>query len=204
MIKLILVRHGETVWNKQRRIQGGGSDVELSEAGRKQAERLGLSLKEVEFSAIYSSPLKRALDTAKPIADYHQLGIQVDPDLKELEVGELEGVDIAELGTNFSRFLLRWQHEGGWEKMPGGESIDDLGDRVGAYLQRIIGKHKQEAVVVVSHFFVTVVIICKALGVPLTQMERIRVQNASVSIIDFRDRRPCLMSLSDICHLRES
>jgi probable phosphoglycerate mutase len=197
-----LVRHGETVWNQQRRIQGGGSDIELSEAGRKQAESLGVRLKEMDLSAIYSSPLKRALDTAQAVASHHNLAVQVEPDLREIDAGELEGVPITELGTNMSQFLLRWRQAQGSEKMPGGESVVDVANRAWPAIERIIDKHKEGTVVVASHYFVTVIIICRALGLPLNHIERIRVQNASVSTLDFGDNGACLVSLGDTCHLR--
>jgi probable phosphoglycerate mutase len=164
---------------------------------------LGLALKETKIDAIYSSPLKRALDTAQAIASHHQLAVQVESDLREMEVGELEGVSIAELGTSFSQFLLQWRQGQGLEKLPGGESVVDLADRVWVTVQFIIKKHQQETVVVVSHFFAVVVTICKALGWPLTSLERIRVQTGSISIIDLGDGRPYLVSLGDTCHLRE-
>ncbi len=135
------MRHGETAWNQERRIQGGSSDVELSDSGRKQAERVGLALKEVKIDAVYSSPLRRALDTAQAIASRHQLTVQVEPDLREMEVGELEGLLIAQLGANFSQYLLEWQQGQGLEKLPGGESVADLADRVWANIQDIIKKH---------------------------------------------------------------
>ncbi|MBC8274902.1 MAG: histidine phosphatase family protein, partial [Chloroflexi bacterium] len=189
-IRLILVRHGETAWNQERRIQGGSSDVELSELGRKQVERLGLALKETKIDAIYSSPLKRALDTATAIASHHQLTVQVEPDLREMEVGELEGVSIADTGINFSQFLLQWRQGQGLEKLPGGESVADLADRLWATIQSINKKHRQETVVVVSHYFAVVATICKALGWPLTRLERIRLQTSSISIIDLEDGQP--------------
>ena len=92
MVQVILVRHGETDWNKSLRIQGGNSDTELNEKGQQQAEWLGLRLKQERIQAVYSSPLKRALDTAQAIAHHHQLEVQIEPALKELNVGELEGV----------------------------------------------------------------------------------------------------------------
>ena len=171
--------------------------------GRKQAESLGLVLKEVEISAVYSSPLKRALGTANAIAMHHGLMVQVEPDLREMEVGELEGVSIAELGTNFSQFLLQWRQGQGSEKLPGGESVIDLGDRVWSTIEPIIERHKHETVVVVGHYFVVVVAICKALGWPLNRLERIRVQTGSISTIDLSDTRPRLLLLGDTCHLRE-
>jgi broad specificity phosphatase PhoE len=197
-----LVRHGETTWNQERRIQGGSSDVELSELGRKQVERLALALKEVKIDAVYSSPLRRALDTAVAIASNHQLAVQVEPDLREMEVGELEGVPITDIGASFSQFLLQWRQGQGLEKLPGGESVADLADRVWVIIQSINGKHQQGAVVVVSHYFAIVATICKALGWPLTRLERIRVQTGSISMLDLDDRQSRLISLSDTCHLR--
>lgn len=164
---------------------------------------MGLSLKGMEISAIYSSPLKRALDTAQAIASHHQLEVQVEPDLREIDAGDLEGRSIVELGTTFSQFLLRWRQGQGSEKMPGGESVIDVANRVWSVIQRIVSKHDQGTVVVASHYFVTVVAICKALGWPLTNIERIRVQNGSVSVLEFRETRTCLVSLGDVCHLRE-
>lgn len=148
--------------------------------------------------------MKRALDTARAVASHYQLAVQLEPDLREIDAGELEGVEIAELGTTFSQFLLRWRHGEGLEKMPGGESIDDLANRVWPAIQQILGKHKEGTVAVISHYFVTLVIICKALGLPLARIERIRVQNSSVSIIDFENKYPCLVLLSDTCHLRRN
>jgi broad specificity phosphatase PhoE len=171
--------------------------------GRKQVERLGLALKGTKIDAIYSSPLKRALYTAIAIASHHQLAVQVEPDLREMEVGELEGVSIAETGANFSQFLLQWRQGQGSEKLPGGESVADLANRLWATIQSIKEKHRQETVVVVSHYFAVVATICKALGWPLTRVERIRVQTGSISIIDLEDEHSRLVSLGDTCHLRE-
>ena len=171
--------------------------------GRKQAERLGLALKETKIDAIYSSPLKRAFNTARAIAEHHKLSVQIEPDLREMEVGELEGVSMAELGTGFSQFLLQWREGEGRERLPGGESVVDLANRAWSTANLIIDKHKQGTIVMVSHYFTVVVTICKALGWPLTRIERIRVQTGSISIIDLGDGRPHLVLLGDTCHLRE-
>ena len=203
IIRLILVRHGETIWNQQFRIQGGSSDTNLSKDGIDQARRLGVALKDIEIDAIYSSPLKRALDTARAIASQHGMDVHIEPAFKEMEVGDLEGVPIAELGTNFSKYMIEWRQGEGTAKLPGGESLIDLSDRVWASVKSIKGDTGLGNVILVSHYFVTVAIICRALGMPVTQIGRIRVQNASISAIDFGDTQPCLVSLGDICHLRE-
>ena len=120
-----------------------------------------------------------------------------------MEVGELEGVSIADLGTSFGQFLLNWRQGMGTVKLPGGESMVELADRVWNTVQPIINNHNQGNVVVVSHFFTCVATICKALGWPITTLERIRVQTGSISIIDFADGQSRLVSLGDTCHLME-
>jgi len=160
-------------------------------------------LKDHDIGAIYSSPLKRALDTAKAIANQHGLEVRIEPALKEMEVGDLEGLPIAELGISFSKYMIEWRQGGGTAKLPGGESLIDLSERVWAAVQSMIDNAGQGNVVIVSHYFVTVAIICRALGMPVTQIGRLRVQNASISVLDLGGRQPCLMSLGDICHLRE-
>jgi broad specificity phosphatase PhoE len=201
-IKLILIRHGETRWNNQRRIQGGSSDTVLSPTGKKQVKSLGLALKAEELSAIYSSPLQRALETAQAIARYHKhLKVQVEPELRELEVGDLEGATVESLGVDFSQFLLRWRDGEGAEKLPGGgESLVDLRNRAWSVTKRIVSD-RQGTVVLVSHYFVTVSIICAALGLPPKGIRRFRVGVGSMSVLDFRNGLPCLISLGDVCHL---
>jgi broad specificity phosphatase PhoE len=171
--------------------------------GKEQAARLGLVFKNKEIDAIYSSPLKRALDTAQAIAGYHNLKVQVETDLREMEVGELEGVSITDLGTSFGQFLLHWRQGLGTEKLPGGESMTELADRVWSVVRSIQSRHDNGNVVMVSHFFTCVAIICKALGWPITTIERLRVQTGSISIVEFGEQHARLVTLSDTCHLTE-
>jgi len=200
-IKLVLIRHGETHWNHQRRIQGGSSDTVLSQNGRKQVKNLGLTLKDTDLSAVYSSPLQRALKTARTIAKHHGLEVQVEPDFRELEVGELEGLSIETLTSDFSHFLVQWRGGDGSEKLPGGESLVDLQKRCWSAVQRIVTEH-EGTVVVVSHYFAILTIICAALGLPPSGIRRFRVSVGSLSVLDFKDGHPCLTSLGDTCHLR--
>ncbi len=106
-------------------------------------------------------------------------------------------------GPVLASFCYSGDRDMGTEKLPGGESVVELADRVWAIIQLIINRHDHGNVVVVSHFFTAVATICKALGWPLTTIERIRVQTGSISIIDFADGKSRLVSLSDTCHLRD-
>ncbi len=196
-MKLILIRHGETYWNKERRIQGGSSDTELSEVGLKQANLLTSFLKGENVSVIVSSPLKRALDTAKAIASQHKIPVEIEAGLKEIEVGEMEGLSASSLNTGFSQYLMRGWQEGGSGRLPGGESFVELQQRSWACIERLLAEHKDRTAVVVSHYFVILAIIFKALGLQLDCLPKFRVDTGGVSIIEFNERGPRLVLFND-------
>ena len=95
-MKLIIVRHGQTRWNHEKRALGH-TDIELNDEGKRQAQALALALKGETLAAIYSSPLTRALDTARAIASFHQLEVRVDPAFIEMDAGEMGGVTSGEM-----------------------------------------------------------------------------------------------------------
>ncbi len=183
-LRLILVRHGETDWNRILRIQGGRSDSSLNQKGIQQAEELAFRLGDEDVKAIYSSPLKRALNTARAIAARHMLDVVIEPSLREIEAGELEGVTTAELGMCFSDYLTR---DGADKKIPGGESLADLQTRCMGFIEHIRKQHKNGSVVLVSHYFAMLSLICAVLGLPLENITRFRMSNASINIVLFDD-----------------
>ena len=124
MVKVILIRHDETDWNRARRIQGGNSDTQLNQNGRQGAKSLALRLKPEKIQAIYTSPLQRARETAQVIARYHQLEVKTETTLKEIEVGELEGVTIADMGMHLSQLLTKIGPDWSMVKIP-----DERSDR---------------------------------------------------------------------------
>jgi phosphoserine phosphatase len=177
----------------------------LSETGKAQAEKLGLRLKDVPFSAIYSSPLKRAMDTAGAIARYHNIEITPDPGLMEVHVGEFEGMTLDKFASGFSQFMVDWQTKGDAVNFAGGENLGKFKERVWASVQRIIQSNMDGTVAVVSHYFVTATIVCVALGLPITHLVRIRIQPSSQTVLEFKKGHdPRLLLLSDICHLKEN
>ncbi|MBA7636549.1 Phosphoserine phosphatase 1 [subsurface metagenome] len=201
MTKVILVRHGETEWNRLRRIQGGNSDTQLNQRGRKQAASLALRLKQEEIQAIYSSPLQRAQDTARAIAGYHQLPVGVEPSLREIEVGELEGVSIAEVGKHLSQLLIRYSQGEELPRIPGGESLTEVQQRVWDTIQRLVGRHGDGVLVVVSHYFSILTAVCSVLNLPLFQIDRLRLNSGSISILTFDEQATRLTLFNDTCHL---
>jgi broad specificity phosphatase PhoE len=201
-MRLILVRHGETDWNRQMRVQGR-SDVELNETGRRQVQALASALKEESFEAIYASPLKRSLQTAQAINLFHGVEIEVDDGLKELDVGDFDGLRGDELRARFSSFWQRWtSDEAASVRFPHGESLQQLRRRAWAALQRINQRHRHGAVVAVSHYFVITSIICETMGLDLSRFRRFRPLDATaVSIIDLEESRATLKLFNDTCHL---
>jgi broad specificity phosphatase PhoE len=203
-LKLILVRHGETYWNHERLVQGGDSDIELNDTGLEQARKLAAFLGNEPVAAVVSSPLRRAVVTAEVIANHHQLPVEIDQGLRELKVGELEGMSVLDLSTTFSQYLMQWWRDGCTMKLPNGESLVELQQRAWRAVDRLLEGHitspehdEGTAVVVVSHYFVTLAIILKALNLPLDFFTKFKVDLGGVSILEIRDHGARLVTFND-------
>jgi probable phosphoglycerate mutase len=200
LVKVILVRHGETDWNESRRIQGGSSNPPLNERGREQAEGLALRLRHEKLRAIYASALQRSLDTAKAIAYYHQIEVDIEPSLKEIEAGQLEGVSASELGKHLSEFLTTSIKGKALLKAPGGESLLEVQERAWCAIQQLARQHPDGVLVLVSHYFTILTVVCSVLGLPLSQIGRFRLGTGSISIINFDDGLARLESFNESCY----
>ena len=196
-MKLILVRHCETYWNEERRVQGGDSDIELNDTGLEQAKKLAAFLENEPVTAILSSPMQRTIATAKIIASQHQLPVEIAQGLRELKVGELEGMPVSNLTTTFSQFLMQWWQDRGAMKLPNGESLIELQQRAWKVIEGLLEKHKDGTVVVVSHYFVTLAIIFKALDLPLDCFTKFKVDPGGVSILEFWHLGTRLVTFND-------
>lgn len=200
-MKLVLVRHCETVWNEQRRVQGAGSDIELSALGRSQVQKLARFLSSYAPTAIVSSPLKRALVTAQAVAAAHGLTVEVREGLREIDVGHLEGVELSSLNTSFSRLLMElWQ--GGSERLPGGESFTELQERSWSAVEPLLAQDADDTLIVISHYFVTLAILFRALDLPIDYLTRFKIDLGSITTIEFRNEGSRLVGLNETCYLR--
>ncbi|MCI0454812.1 MAG: histidine phosphatase family protein [Candidatus Dadabacteria bacterium] len=197
---LILVRHGETEWNRVGRCQGF-SDVELNKNGREQINELAKSLKDKSISAVYSSDLIRALDTAKAIANYHKLGVEVDPDLREMNQGDLEGLTFVEIRERYASLLTNWVGNPEAVKLPGGESLKELQDRAWRAVERIYIKHQDQTVVAVSHNLTIITLLCRFKGIGLEEFRSFKLKAASKNVILFRNGHFNVNVLNDVTHL---
>jgi broad specificity phosphatase PhoE len=145
---IILARHGETDWNRERRWQGQ-SDPPLNELGREQSRRLADALADVPLAAVYSSDLQRAVETATIVARRKGLPLAAVPELREIDIGEWSGLTSEEIESRYPQNFRRLELTGrGWER---GESYEQLGRRVLAAVERIAAAHAGEQVLVIGH-----------------------------------------------------
>jgi len=196
-----LIRHGESEWNAENRLCGR-SDVPLSETGRRQAKSLAERLKPIPFEAFYSSPLERALETARLISASVALPPVPDPRLVELDYGQWEGKTLAEIRENDPKTFRAWDANPAQVAPPGGESGLEAQQRIVSFLDFLAAKHPQGHVLVTSHKTVCRLAICYALGMPPSEYRRrLILDNAAMSIIQSRTYGWQLIAFNDTSHL---
>jgi broad specificity phosphatase PhoE len=167
---VLLVRHGLTDWNATRRAQGH-ADIELNDAGRRQADEAAARLAGLRLAAVYSSDLRRALDTARPIAERHGLEVVADVAWREIDQGEWEGLATEEIGRRWPGLWGAARHS---SRRPGGESPEEVTTRALAALRRIVERHPGEVVAVVSHGGTIRWVVAAARGYGVAGSARIR------------------------------
>lgn len=198
-MRLLLVRHGETDWPLNTRVQGR-LDTPLNATGHRQAALLGEALRTEGIAAIYASPLQRAQATAAAIAQHHGLAVVTLPGLSELDQGDLEGLPAAEIRTHPSGVHQHWQAGNFGFVIPGGESLEALQVRAWLAVQAIMQQVGQGTAVAVSHNLTTKTIICSALGLPLGTYRNLRKDNCSITTLEFTPERVTLVRLNDTSH----
>ncbi len=196
-MRLLLARHGESVWNQVRRFQGA-TDVPLSDRGRAQARALGRALIGYRLAAAYASPLARARETAEiALAD---AGVPVTPvaELRELSLGEWEGCLATDIQARDGDPYRAWLRAPADCAPPGGEPLDAVRHRVLAAVARIAAAHPDGGdVLVVAHGGVISVYACHLLGCHANSLWRLRLDNASLTVV----RPPRIVTLNDTRHL---
>ncbi|MBI1886680.1 MAG: histidine phosphatase family protein [Chloroflexi bacterium] len=200
-MRLFLVRHGETDVNAQG-LALGRADVPLNERGRWQVARLALALRAEAITTVYTSPLQRCLDTARAIASARGREPIVEEGLIEMDIGEAEGLTFAEVRERYPKVLDVWASpDGPSQPMPGGERLVDVQARAWAAVERIYERHQGDTIAAVTHNFVILSILTRALGAELSDFRRLRHAVAAISVIDFTESGPRVVRLNDTCHL---
>jgi len=199
-LRLLLLRHGETAWNRERRYQGW-TDTPLSAEGLAQAEAASRELKEHAFAAVYASPLQRARDTAAAIAAPHGLGVETDPAFKELGFGQWEGLTLDEARAGFPDIYDVWAKTPHLVSPPGGESLAQARERVLAGLGRLRAGHPDSVVCLVAHGIPVRILVLEALGLPLERIWSLHSAPTGISELEFRDDWTALHRMNTLVHL---
>ncbi len=199
-LELLLVRHGETEWNSQRRIQGQ-LDVPLNATGQEQAQALAARLAGLAIAAVYTSDLSRARQTAEPIADALSLPLRVDRRLRERHFGRLQGRFYEELQRDAPEVHERMQSRDLDFDLDGGETLPRFHRRVCDVLSDLAGRHPQGRIVVVSHGGVLDCVYRMAGMMPLDTPRTWSLFNASLNTLAWADGSCRVVAWGDVTHL---
>ena len=201
--RIIAVRHGETAWNVDTRVQGQ-LDIGLNERGRWQAQRVGLALADESIQAIYASDLARARDTALAIA--HRTGqvVQTHESLRERDFGVLQGQTHAEIEANWPEQALRWRTREPLWAPEGGESLVDVRDRITRTTSELAARHVGEQIVLVAHGGVMDALYRAATGQELQAPRNWNLGNAAINRLLWTPEGLTLVGWSDTRHLDEA
>jgi broad specificity phosphatase PhoE len=199
-LRLVLIRHASSTWNDERRIQGQ-LDPPLSERGREQAGKLAARLRGVALEGFYSSDLQRALETAAAIASEVGRDPVLVPELREVALGEWEGLNREEITARYPEAWESWRTAPSWDVIPGGEGTHAFEGRVGAALDRLLARHHTGRVLVVTHGGVIQVALLRAVGRSSNGLFPFTIQNTSLTILEGGPGRLVIGRVNDTCHL---
>jgi probable phosphoglycerate mutase len=202
MMQLLLIRHAQSTWNAQGRIQGW-ADPPLSETGLDQARKLAQRLVADghAVAAIYSSPLLRAWQTAEQLGQALGLSVQTDDRLKENDVGQLTGLTGPEVEQRFPEWMAARRASLEWVQPPEGEGRDHLASRAVAVMSDIVARHAGQTVAVVSHGGTLGVYLAHLLEMPIHRSLPFQFDNTSLSVVKVGEHRIRLLKLNDTAHL---
>jgi alpha-ribazole phosphatase len=182
MSRLVLIRHAEPDESMRGRSYGR-LDIPLSPAGRAQAVAVAETLREAHFDAIVASPLRRAVDTARPLAETRRLEIATHDGLRELDFGALEGLTFDDIERARPELYESWMTDPTETRFPDGESFADLQDRALTAVADIRSKHERAAIV--AHGGVTRAILADALQMPVHAIFRLDQPYGAISVVDW-------------------
>ena len=197
---LIVIRHGETAWNRERRLQGQ-LDIPLNDTGHAQARALAGSLASEPVDAIYSSDLSRAMQTAAPLSETLGVPVQSEPRLRERCYGTLEGMTYAEVAQPRPEDFARWQARVPDYAPPQGESLRAFHERAVEIVLALVRRHPGERIALVAHGGVLDCLYREATGMTLEAPREHELLNASVNRLRSDSYRLTVAQWADVSHL---
>ena len=200
MTTIMLIRHGDTDWNMEE-IFRGRADVELNETGMKQAKLLAEYLEGEPIKGIYSSPLKRALKTAKTISESHDIEVMAARELIDFDYGEWQGLSHGVVKERYPKLYNDWMSNPQVVRMPKGENLDDVKRRTISLVDRLIAEH-EGTIALVSHRVIHKVLICALLGLDNSRFWNIRLDTCGITTFTCDDNGFVLVRHNDTSFLK--
>ena len=203
-LRLYFLRHGQTPFSRENSYCGA-LDPELTDEGTQMAEAFAIAYQATAWTAIFASPMKRTIATAKPLCDAIGIGMRLRDGLKEIKYGKWEGETVEAVQANYTEDYVKWLAEPAWNAPTGGETAVEIANRSSSVITEIQQYYPDGNVLVVSHKATIRIILCSLLGVDLGRFRtRIAAPVASVSVVKFDRHGPLLERLGDRNHLSES
>jgi phosphoserine phosphatase len=201
MTLFILVRHGQTEWNRNERFRGR-ADIPLNETGLAQAEATGRRIAlEWQPAVIYTSPLSRSVKTAQAIAKHYGLEVKQHPGLADIDYGEWQGLSPEEARQRWPDEIDAWYNWPDQARIPGGETLDELRSRAMKTIHELAIQHPGETIVLVGHTVINRIILLGVLGLGNERFWRIKQDTCAINIFEAEGSDFTVVSLNDTCHL---
>ena len=198
---ILLVRHGQTEWNRIERFRGR-YDVKLNMTGIEQARRTAQRIvKHWKPTGIYSSPLKRATQTAEKIAQVCNQKVEPNLGLIDIDYGEWQGLTPIEAREKWTEQISNWYEHPERVVIPGGESLTKVQDRAITFITTVATQHADQTIVIISHTVVNRLILLNVLGLGIERFWHLRQEQCAINIIEMEDQDFTICSLNDTCHL---
>ena len=201
-LTVYFLRHGQTSFSRANAFCGSGLDPDLTEDGLKMAEAFAAAYRSRPWAAVYASPLKRALQTARPLCAALGMTPEVREDLREIGYGEWEGLSVDEVGRRYHDDYIRWSSDPAWNSPTGGEPAIMIARRVLRVIEEIKRRYASGNVLVVSHKATIRIGLCALLGIDVGRFRyRLACPVGSISPVEFVAQGPLLKALADVSHL---
>jgi broad specificity phosphatase PhoE len=199
--RIYLVRHGQTEWNRELRFRGR-ADIPLDEQGRKQASAIAGALADKEINAIYTSPLRRSVETALPVAAAFHLQSTTLQGFIDIDYGQWEGLAYGEVKKRYPDLYREWEERPDVVTFPAGESLEEVRERSFSAFMEVVAENPGKSILIIPHRVINKVLLCAILGLSNAHFWLLRQDTGCINVIEHSDSGFVLVRMNDTCHLR--
>jgi len=203
LTRIILIRHGQTQWNERERFRGR-ADLDLTDLGVRQSHITAEAVAKWPVSALYSSPLPRAMHTAQILAHRLQVPVQPLPGIIDVDYGQWQGLSVAEVAARYSELFEVWRTKPHLVTFPGGEGVEAVRLRAKAAMEEVAQQHLNQTIALVSHVVVCRLLVLSVLGLDSSYFWRVEQNLCAINIFEVRDGYFVAALLNDTCHLKRA